>query len=80
MTNSGKALDKCQKLEGADGEPSSAETHSLKAASNRVNCRQVASRMWWRNVKLVLILDLAVCCILFAIWLGICRGFNCVKS
>jgi hypothetical protein len=36
--------------------------------------------MWWRNVKLVLILDLVVCCVLFAIWLGICKGFNCVKN
>lgn len=75
MTNSGKALDKCQKLEGGGG--SSDMDH---AGTRKMKGRQVASRMWWRNVKLVLILDLVVCCVLFAIWLGICKGFNCVKS
>jgi len=74
MTNSGKALDKCQKLEGG---PSS---DMDGGSSRKMKGRQLASRMWWRNVKLVLILDLIVCCILFAIWLGICRGFKCVKS
>ncbi|KAG0582543.1 hypothetical protein M758_3G067300 [Ceratodon purpureus] len=75
MTNSGKALDKCQKLEGGGG--SSDMDHG---GNRKLKGRQVASRMWWRNVKLVLILDLVVCCLLFAIWLGICKGFTCVKS
>lgn len=76
--NSGKALDKCQKLEGA-GSSSDMDGGSSRKMKT-VMARQLASRMWWRNVKLVLILDLVVCCILFAIWLGICKGFKCVKS
>lgn len=66
MTNSGKALETCNASEMDPG---------LKKLRNR----QIASQMWWKNVKLVLILDLVVCFVLFAIWLGICGGFSCVK-
>lgn len=72
--NSSKALDKGHKYDQASGGNRSSDSEP------RNKGRQYASRMWWRNVKLVLILDLVVCCILFAIWLGICRGFSCVQS
>jgi len=72
MTNSGKSL----KYEG--GNSSSDMENGM--ARKRCNARHLASKMWWRNVKRVLILDLVVCCVLFAIWLGICRGFSCVKN
>jgi hypothetical protein len=75
MTNSGKALDKCQKPDGGG-----ALSDMDHGGNRKLKGRQVASRMWWRYVKLVLILDLVVCCVLFAIWLGICKGFNCVKN
>lgn len=72
--NSSKALDKgLNKYDHADGgRPSDTE--------ERKRSRQHASSLWWKNVKIVLFLDLIVCCILFAIWLGICRGFSCVHS
>lgn len=66
MTNSGKALDTCN---SSDMDPS----------VRRRMGRQMAAQMWWKNVKLVFILDLVVCCVLFAIWLGICGGFRCVN-
>lgn len=72
--NSSKALDKGHKYDHGGGGRFS------DASEQRKLGRQHASRMWWRNVKLVLVLDLVVCCILFAIWLGICRGFSCVKN
>lgn len=77
MENSGKALDKGQKLEVMVEVGSTPESghHLQKSASARLH----AHRMWWSNVKLVLILDAVVCAILFAIWLGICKGFQCVK-
>lgn len=42
--------------------------------------QQLAQRTWWRNVKLVLLLDVIVCLVLFLIWLGICKGFQCLKQ
>jgi vesicle-associated membrane protein 7 len=77
MENSGKALDKGQKLDVMVEVGSTPESghHLQKSASARLH----AHRMWWSNVKLVLILDAVVCAILFAIWLGICKGFQCVK-
>eukprot|EP00250_Pteridium_aquilinum_P007579 c17256_g1_i1 orf=479-1375(+) len=41
--------------------------------------QQAAQRMWWKCVKIVLLLDAIVCLILFGIWLGICKGFTCMK-
>jgi hypothetical protein len=77
MENSGKVLEKGQKLEVmVEGGSTPEATHHLqKSRSARLH----AHRMWWNNVKLVLILDAVVCAILFAIWLGICKGFQCVK-
>ncbi|XP_024358132.1 phytolongin Phyl2.1 isoform X2 [Physcomitrium patens] len=63
---------KNQKYEG-DGTSSNMDLNNKK-----LRARELASKMWWRNVKFVLVLDLIVCCVLFAIWLGICRGFKCV--
>ncbi|KAG0554285.1 hypothetical protein KC19_12G079400 [Ceratodon purpureus] len=71
--NSSKALDKGHNNFNQAGGGKS-ETEERKRG------RQHASNLWWKNVKIVLFLDLVVCCILFAIWLGICRGFSCVNS
>jgi len=41
--------------------------------------RQKAKKIWRRHVWIVLVLDLAVCLILFGIWLFVCRGFECIE-
>ncbi|KAL2921812.1 Phytolongin Phyl2.1 [Bienertia sinuspersici] len=40
--------------------------------------RHKAKKIWRRHVWIVLVLDLAVCLILFGIWLFVCRGFQCI--
>lgn len=45
-----------------------------------VGGRQKAKKIWRRHVWVVLILDLAVCLILFGIWLFVCRGFQCIEG
>ncbi|PKU73245.1 phytolongin Phyl1.1-like [Dendrobium catenatum] len=35
-------------------------------------------RIWWRQVRMVLIIDLVVCSLLFGIWLSVCKGFQCI--
>lgn len=82
MENSGKALDNGQKLEvTVDGNTGGAAALSLqRTASMRTKGQQIAQRMWWRNVRVVLLLDFVVCTILFVVWLCICRGFKCVSD
>ncbi|XP_074281631.1 phytolongin Phyl2.2 [Silene latifolia] len=41
--------------------------------------KQKAKKIWRRHVWIVLVLDLAVCLILFGIWLFVCRGFQCIE-
>lgn len=41
--------------------------------------KQKAKRIWRRHVWIVLGLDLAVCLILFGIWLFVCHGFECIE-
>lgn len=82
MESSGKALDNGQKLEvTVDGNTGGAAALSLqRTASMRTKGQQIAQRMWWRNVRVVLLLDFVVCTILFVVWLCICRGFKCVSD
>ncbi|XP_077231801.1 SNARE-like superfamily protein [Tasmannia lanceolata] len=49
-------------------------------SSTRVRGQQLARRMWWRHVWIVLAIDAVVCLVLFGIWLGICRGFQCISN
>lgn len=42
--------------------------------------RHKAKKIWRRHVWIVLMLDLAVCLILFGIWLFVCRGFQCIEG
>ncbi|XVF50960.1 hypothetical protein PTKIN_Ptkin04bG0145700 [Pterospermum kingtungense] len=42
--------------------------------------RQKAKQTWKKHVWVVLILDFIVCATLFAIWLWVCRGFQCIDG
>lgn len=42
--------------------------------------REKAKQKWRRHVWVALGVDLIVCCVLFGIWLGICRGFKCMNG
>ena len=39
-----------------------------------------STEMWWRNVKLIIALDIVVCVIFLVIWLGVCNGVQCIKK
>lgn len=78
--NKGKAFDKVHRMEIAKdvGSPN-AQVQRL-GSSKSFRGQQVAQRMWWKSVKLILLLDVLICLILFCIWLGICQGFSCMKD
>ncbi|XP_059459678.1 phytolongin Phyl2.2 [Corylus avellana] len=42
--------------------------------------RQKAKNIWRKHVWVVLLLDFLVCAILFAVWLWVCRGFECLSG
>lgn len=39
-----------------------------------------ARRIWRKQVRIVLLIDLVVCCALFCVWLTICKGLRCVDG
>ncbi|KAJ7959357.1 phytolongin Phyl2.1-like [Quillaja saponaria] len=41
--------------------------------------RQKAKQIWKKHVWVVLLLDIFVCSVLFAIWLWVCRGLKCIE-
>lgn len=51
------------------------ESGSLRTRSSSQNIR----KKWCRQVRIILLIDFAVCLVLFAIWLFICNGLECVR-
>ncbi|XP_026440409.1 phytolongin Phyl2.2-like [Papaver somniferum] len=47
---------------------------------DEVRLQQEARKKWRENVRIVLLVDLVICCILFLAWLFICDGFKCVAT
>lgn len=82
VENKGKASDKAHRLEIMleGSSQSSPSTLVQKLGSMKSRGQPMARRMWWRNVKLVLLFDVIVCLILFGIWLGVCGGFKCTQK
>ncbi|XP_007042855.2 PREDICTED: phytolongin Phyl1.1 [Theobroma cacao] len=48
---------------------------SMRIRSGSQNIR----KKWWRQVRIVLAIDAAVCLVLFVIWLSICKGIHCTR-
>lgn len=40
--------------------------------------RKTLQRIWRQQVRMVLVIDVVVCTLLFVIWLSICKGFKCI--
>ncbi|KAL2335821.1 hypothetical protein Fmac_010267 [Flemingia macrophylla] len=51
------------------------DSGSMRMRSGAQNIR----KKWWRQVRIVLAIDAAVCIILFVIWLVICHGISCIR-
>ncbi|KAF7816682.1 phytolongin Phyl2.2 [Senna tora] len=67
-------LDVCDDINGCSRD------FALSVPKGMANDRQKARQVWKKHVWVVLLLDLFVCAMLFAIWLWVCRGFQCMKS
>lgn len=35
-------------------------------------------RSWWRHAVVVIGVDVVLCLVLFAVWMGVCKGFRCL--
>ncbi|KAG0499808.1 hypothetical protein HPP92_004499 [Vanilla planifolia] len=49
-----------------------------KSLSARIRAQQNGRRLWWRLLKIVVVVDVLLCVVLFGIWLLVCRGFHCI--
>lgn len=42
--------------------------------------QQPSRSLWMRHVKVIIVIDAVVCLVLFAAWLAVCKGFQCVSG
>ncbi|KAL5220780.1 hypothetical protein ABZP36_025493 [Zizania latifolia] len=49
-------------------------------SQSRLRRQQSSQSLWVYNVKIVIIVDAIICLLLFAVWLAVCKGFQCVSG
>uniref|UniRef100_A0A0A9G2B4 Longin domain-containing protein n=1 Tax=Arundo donax TaxID=35708 RepID=A0A0A9G2B4_ARUDO len=49
------------------------------ASQSRLRRQQQPRSMWMRHAKIIIIVDAIICLVLFAAWLAVCKGFQCVS-
>ncbi|XP_062192729.1 phytolongin Phyl1.1-like [Phragmites australis] len=50
------------------------------SSQSRLRRQQPSRSLWMRHVKIIIIVDVVICLVLFAAWLAICKGFQCVSG
>ncbi|XP_062207635.1 phytolongin Phyl1.1-like [Phragmites australis] len=61
---------------GAGGEKD--EEPQRVGAQRRAVRAEESARSWWRHAVVVIGVDVVVCLVLFAVWMGVCKGFRCL--
>ncbi|KAL5537412.1 hypothetical protein UlMin_043045 [Ulmus minor] len=73
--NTDSSLDSSAQAGSASSVPLQKESGSMRIRSGT----QTIRKKWWRQVRIVLAIDAAVCLLLFVIWLCICHGIECIR-
>ncbi|CAO2195440.1 unnamed protein product [Urochloa humidicola] len=64
------------------GEKEDEEHHRVGARRRAVETGRESARSgwrsWWRHAVVVIGVDVVVCLVLFAVWMGVCKGFRCL--
>ncbi|KAL5778529.1 hypothetical protein ACOSQ2_009266 [Xanthoceras sorbifolium] len=66
----------------ANNQSGAGSSASLQKDSGSMRIRsssQSFRKKWWRQVRIVLAIDAAVCLILFVVWLMVCKGIGCIR-
>lgn len=42
--------------------------------------KKSVENIWRQHVRVVLLLDVAICSVMFGIWFTVCRGFQCIRG
>ncbi|OEL24783.1 Phytolongin Phyl1.1 [Dichanthelium oligosanthes] len=50
------------------------------SSQSRLRRQQPARSLWMRHVKIIIVVDAVICLVLFAAWLAVCKGFQCVSG
>ncbi|KAG2304339.1 hypothetical protein Bca4012_063336 [Brassica carinata] len=58
----------------------SSNAFSSSAVRDRSSDSQSIEKKWRRQVKIVLVIDAAICLTLLGVWLAICQGIECTRS
>nr|CAB3474971.1 unnamed protein product [Digitaria exilis] len=61
-----------------DGENQRAGAPRRAVRQDRGSARAGWWRSWWRHAVVVIGVDVVVCLVLFAVWMGVCKGFRCL--
>ncbi|KAI5640296.1 hypothetical protein M9H77_00322 [Catharanthus roseus] len=69
------SLDPTNQCPPASSIPLQKDFGSMRFRSTTPNIR----KKWCRQVRIILAIDALVCLVLFGIWLGICRGLECIR-
>ncbi|CAN0887977.1 Phytolongin Phyl1.1 [Linum grandiflorum] len=64
-------------VKSSSSESSAQDQKDLGSA--RIRSSSCIRKKWWRQVRIVLAIDAAVCVVLFVIWLSICGGLGCIR-
>jgi hypothetical protein len=49
-------------------------------SQSRLRPQQPSRSLWMRHVKIIIVVDAVICLVLFAAWLAVCKGFQCVSG
>ncbi|KAG5048849.1 hypothetical protein AAZX31_04G105900 [Glycine max] len=79
-TDRGARVDSCN-LDGVSqgGAGASVSLQKDMGSMRMRSAPQNIRKKWWRQVRIVLAIDAAVCILLFIIWLVICHGISCIR-
>lgn len=61
-----------------DVQPEDVGGMSLERSASQSRLRRRS--LWMRHVKIIIIVDAVICVVLFAAWLAVCKGFQCVSG
>ncbi|XP_074565065.1 phytolongin Phyl1.2-like [Curcuma longa] len=77
-SRNGSKDDGALKIEAFPGSEGGVSSLS-QSLSLRLMAQQRARKLWWRQLKIVAAVNVLLCLAMFAIWLVICEGFQCVS-
>ncbi|XP_033136132.1 phytolongin Phyl1.2 isoform X3 [Brassica rapa] len=75
-----KSTDRGNVTECSNASSAAAAAATYVPRRDRSSGSQSFEKKWRRQVKIVLVIDAAICLTLLGVWLAICQGIQCIRS